>query len=203
MGTRNLTAVSINGEYKVAQYGQWDGYPSGQGATILNFLQKEGNVAKLRSSLEKVRFLDPEGVDKSMVESFNNNPPQWSNEPDNRTDEQKYWASTFLSRDIGGKILHNIISSNDDEIVIKNQIGFADDSLMCEYAYVIDLDKNTFEVFEGFNSGEVVSGRFSSNDTALEKTEGYGPVKLVKEYNLSDLPEESVFISDLETEDEE
>lgn len=27
MGTRHLTAVVIDGDYKVAQYGQWDGYP--------------------------------------------------------------------------------------------------------------------------------------------------------------------------------
>lgn len=26
MGTRNLTVVYIDGKYKVAQYGQWDGY---------------------------------------------------------------------------------------------------------------------------------------------------------------------------------
>ena len=31
MGTRNLTAVYLDGQYKVAQYGQWDGYPEGQG----------------------------------------------------------------------------------------------------------------------------------------------------------------------------
>ena len=39
MGTRNLTIVHKNGEYKVAQYGQWDGYPEGLGATLLNFLK--------------------------------------------------------------------------------------------------------------------------------------------------------------------
>ena len=27
MGTRNLTAVYLDGEYKIAQYGQWDGLP--------------------------------------------------------------------------------------------------------------------------------------------------------------------------------
>ena len=38
MGTRNLTVVFMDGEYKVAQYGQWDGYPEGQGITCFNFL---------------------------------------------------------------------------------------------------------------------------------------------------------------------
>ena len=38
MGTRNLVCVVKGGEYKVAQYGQWDGYPTGQGETIVEFL---------------------------------------------------------------------------------------------------------------------------------------------------------------------
>ena len=40
MGTRNLTTVIKNSETKVAQYGQWDGYPGGQGLTALKFLLK-------------------------------------------------------------------------------------------------------------------------------------------------------------------
>lgn len=30
MGTRNLTMLISDGETKVAQYGQWDGYPGEQ-----------------------------------------------------------------------------------------------------------------------------------------------------------------------------
>ncbi|MHC5949058.1 hypothetical protein ACVXZ3_04645 [Providencia hangzhouensis] len=39
MGTRHLICVAKDGDYKVAQYGQWDGYPSGQGLTLLTFLR--------------------------------------------------------------------------------------------------------------------------------------------------------------------
>ena len=42
MGTRNLTMViNQEGETKVAQYGQWDGYPSGVGASVLSFLKNK------------------------------------------------------------------------------------------------------------------------------------------------------------------
>ena len=48
--------VIHKGETKIAQYGQWDGYPEGQGVTILNFVRKKKNLEKLRAKLEKVRF---------------------------------------------------------------------------------------------------------------------------------------------------
>lgn len=38
MGTRHLIAAKVDGEYKLAQYGQWDGYPEGQGVAVLDFL---------------------------------------------------------------------------------------------------------------------------------------------------------------------
>jgi hypothetical protein len=38
MGTRHLIAAKIDGVYKLAQYGQWDGYPDGQGVAVLDFL---------------------------------------------------------------------------------------------------------------------------------------------------------------------
>lgn len=39
MGTRNLVAVQIDGQYKIAQYGQWGGYPEGKGVDALTFLR--------------------------------------------------------------------------------------------------------------------------------------------------------------------
>lgn len=39
MGTRNLVAVQIDGQYKIAQYGQWGGYLEGKGVDVLTFLR--------------------------------------------------------------------------------------------------------------------------------------------------------------------
>lgn len=201
MGTRNLTAVFFNGEYRVAQYGQWDGYPSGQGATILGFLNADGNIEKLKSQLGKVRFLDPQGIDKEFCEQYDKNTPEWSNEPDNRTTEQKRWFETYMTRDLGGKILFNIANSNDSEIVIKNNIDFAGDSLFCEWAYIIDFDAGTFEVFRGFNKDPLnESERFSKSPT---DGKGYEPVKLVHSFQISELPSDEDFLKILEPPDDD
>lgn len=56
MGTRNLTAVYLDGEYRIAQYGQWDGYPEGQGMTALNFLRSM-DEEKFKSALRNSSFI--------------------------------------------------------------------------------------------------------------------------------------------------
>lgn len=67
MGTRNLTMVVKNKKTKVAQYGQWDGYPSGQGRTILEFL-KTRDLKKFADQLEKVSFYTKEEYEKVWEE---------------------------------------------------------------------------------------------------------------------------------------
>lgn len=197
MGTRNLICVFENGEYRIAQYCQWDGYPSGQGVDVLNFLKNKKRVNGLRKSLNRVRFLEPEGKDKGFYESYEANTPEWSNEPDNRTVEQKYWFDSYISRDIGANILSKVSESREKEIILKNSIGFAGDSLFCEWAYVIDFDGGVLEVYSGFNKTLVTDGRFKSNDPALEKNEGWEPIVLIKSYSLDNLPSPSKFVADL------
>lgn len=186
MGTRHLICVYHKGEYKVAQYGQWDGYPSGQGLTALSFLKQPGNIEKLRAALHKVRFLEPAGRDKELIASYEANAPEWSSQPDNRTDEQKRWFSTYISRDIGANILKNIAFSEENEIVLRNSIDFAGDSAFCEYAYVVDLDKYQFEIYKGFNHQPLdESERFAS--IKCERSD-YRQVKFLASFSLNSLP---------------
>ena len=137
MGTRHLIAVHVDGQYKIAQYGQWDGYPDTQGVRVLKFLRgmdKPAFIEKCRA----LRFMSPETIDEFNKKIASGEITNWT--------RQYPW----LSRDAGAEILE-WVESKEDGLPLINQIKFAGDSCMCEWAYVIDFDKNTFEVFKGFN----------------------------------------------------
>jgi hypothetical protein len=55
MGTRNLVAVILDGEYKVAQYSQWDGYIEGNGYQICDFLDGL-DLKRFKKKLRKTSF---------------------------------------------------------------------------------------------------------------------------------------------------
>jgi len=181
MGTRNLTMViDQEGTKKVAQYGQWDGYPSGVGMGVLSFLKNKEIFDKFKNNLSKVRFLDAEGVDKDFIESYNKNTPEWSSEPDNRTEEQKLWWATFCSRDLADEVLTNVANSEDKEIILIDREDTAKGSdSWVEWVYIIDIQKNTLSV--GY--------RLDSE-----------PIKV---YQLDNLPDDEDFVNDLENNEEE
>ena len=60
MGTRNLTGVYLDGQYKVAQYGQWDGYPEGQGITVLTFLRDKMDLELFKEALRNSSYIPSE-----------------------------------------------------------------------------------------------------------------------------------------------
>jgi hypothetical protein len=148
MGTRNLTMVISNGETKVAQYGQWDGYPSGNGVIVLEFLTST-NLEEFKNKLNKVFFMNgskEKEIKKWMKSVGCEN--GWMNMDQSKLYQEKY---PYLTRDNGAKILEMIMEGEEDEIWITDSTDFAGDSLFCEWAYLVDLDKNILEVYEGFN----------------------------------------------------
>ena len=204
MGTRNLTMVISDKKIKVAQYGQWDGYPSGVGLGLLNLLSDKELFEKFKANLSKVRFVDDEGIDKDFIESYNKNASEYTNSLDKRTPEQKEWFENFITRDLAEEVLKNIANSNLPEILLNDKSDFAGDSLFCEWAYVVDLDKNTFEVYEGFNQNELTEeDRFYYlQERIKEREDKYYPVKLLATFDLNNLPSENDFLSIEKNEDE-
>ena len=193
MGTRNLTCVYLDGEYKVAQYGQWDGYPEGQGVDCLNFLRYKMVEKKFREELRKRRFA-PEEYVKGIYDAFGAKDGFISLDNANKINQ----AFPQFSRDTAAVILKMIM---DDEIgdYLQNSLDFAADSLFCEWAYVIDLDKRTFEVYEGFNKEPLTEDDrfFFLEEKSYKEHRGvdqYHPVKLVKSWSLDELPTVEEFL---------
>lgn len=194
MGTRNLTMVAKDGQIVLAQYGQWDGYPSGNGVVVLNFLKNEmkDNFAE---QVDKLRDIKTTDIIKKMTGVT-------LEELTDEMDAKLMKENPQLSRDCGAGILKVIQDNKNDVLMVYNNVDFAADSLFCEWAYLVDLDKQVLEVYKGFNTSPLDKDeRF---EFLTEKSEGeYKPIILVKKYSLLDLPSEEDFLKELEGSGEE
>ena len=197
MGTRNLTMVISNGETKVAQYGQWDGYPSGNGAIVLDFLHTT-NLDDFKQKLNKVIFVN--GNKEKEIQNWLKSigcENGWMTGEQSKLYQEMY---PYLTRDNGANILQMIMDGEEDEIWVTDSTDFAGDSLFCEWAYLIDLDKNVFEVYEGFNKEPLtIEDRFFH---LTDKESEYYPIKMIKSYQLNHLPLEDEFLNDFKQEQE-
>jgi hypothetical protein len=155
MGTRGLTKVIKNDKVVVAQYGQWDHYPSGQGLTALNFLRDEANVEKLEKGLYWLYETNEEDIEKTIE----------------RTGDNFQTAYPSLIRDTGAEILGLIANAKGALPVLLNT-DFENDELFCEGVFTVDLDKKTFTT----KSNDVIttlpldSLRAVSDEMYLEQT---------------------------------
>jgi hypothetical protein len=131
MGTRNLTTViDKNGDLKVAQYGQYDGYPAGQGLTAL--YHARNNAKLIESKLKLCHFLDEKGIEHINA---------------GMTDTTDFsFEYPTLSRDTGADILGYVAYANpiDGEILLVDESDFANDDLFCEGIYSINFQSGLF-----------------------------------------------------------
>ena len=148
MGTRNLTIVKLDGKVRVAQYGQWDGYPTGQGETVAEFVNSHKDLDYFK---DKVR------ATKQITEKTKR--AQWVK---CGADPKENYVSTDVShkhgvrypensRDSGAKILE-IIQLKPDGLEIEleklgRSIGKSMGECDAEFAYEINLDKETVTVW--------------------------------------------------------
>jgi len=194
MGTRHLVAVQLDGEYKIAQYGQWDGYPEGQGVRVLKFL-KETNPDAFIAQLRRLRWATDEQIEDAWVAA---GAVRESSFTSLEVAEQIKNTHPELSRDTGAAILDVVLrAAVPENLLMRDNIGFAQDSLFCEWAYVIDFDTNVLEVYIGFQKAPDFDGRFAGPMTSGIDN-NYGPVKKLLSYSLSALPTETAFLEDCE-----
>ena len=160
MGTRNLTKViDKDGEIRVAQYGQWDGYPEYSGTRMLSFILEFGMLDKIEKSLIKCRLTTNENEVGAAYDVYSDE-PKW----ESLRNESNGYGIAFpsLSRDTGVDILKVIVYSN-EEILLWDDRGFENDDLFCEGVYTLNYQTKQFVSTYG---GKTVSFDFDSLPTA-------------------------------------
>ena len=198
MGTRHLTIIKHK-DVLFGQYGQFDGYPDSAGLNVLEFLKKKFkrdkfiknfSTAKMLSDAEISAFWEEAGakgrqfVGMDVASKFDNLCP-------------------LLNREIGTDILE--IIQKIKEPALRNQIDFAADSLMCEWGWMVDLDRNEFVAFRGFNTKPLPKREFFSFMKPLEKEfcpTQYYPIRSVARWKLNKLPTNKKFLAAFKSEGE-
>src|SRR5262245_5690658 len=185
MGTRSLTMVFYKGEYRVAHPGSWDGDPNGHGLTALEFIRDKMDYRKFTDKLMKLRGLTD--ADRARIGAMD--PDEW---------ERQY---PHLQNRDGAEIL-STVQDGEDGLQVDSSIDYAGDSSLWSWAYVIDFDKGTFEVYSGFNQEQLdPSERFAN--TKAEGASEYQPIKFVTSWRLDTLPVNEKFLFELLEPDED
>jgi len=160
MGTRNLTQVIQNGEVKVKQYGQWDGYPDGAGKTIVEFLNDKFTEESYRAkqnfeifsfAVGRIKQLDEKEWKKYMKEidaKYKEDTKDIKIDKDNHSFGSSYYDTFYPSttRNTGYNILQCIFDGRVDKVCL-----FSDDNedLLIEYSYSVNLDNKTLTAYKG------------------------------------------------------
>lgn len=78
--------------------------------------------------------------------------------------------------------LYEHVIKNFKEIYVNLNNNFLNDSLFCEYAYIMNMDTELLEVYTGLNKDKFAPGRYASNQSyALEYPDNYCGVVLRRE----------------------
>ena len=182
MGTRHLICAVLDGEYKLSQYGQWDGYFSGQGKDIVEFITKVMKIDLFKAELKKLRYMvdgDWDQINKDL-----NITPKDGHigfEESNRINENY----PEVCRRTGSKIL--LLIQLGKARFTKEYLGFAKNGLFCEFCYVLDMDHEILEIYVGYGKEPIgKEERFYSDGYS---NDGYYPVKCFKKIPFSELTE--------------
>lgn len=150
MGTRNLTKVIKDGEIVVAQYGQWDGYPTGQGATGFFAVSNEDVMTRLEANLGLIYYPSQDEMEKLVAPYLDGTMEGFmSYESGKRFGE----AYPSLTRDTCTEILY-VIADATERVPIRLDIEFENDDTFCEGVYEVNFDTQTYRSW--YNGTEVV-----------------------------------------------
>ena len=189
MGTRGLYGFYKNGETKTV-YNQYDTYPGGLGAVMLKFIKHLQSFDGLRKLFDRLKIVK-EGKKpgkKQLEHALSIMKPDLNVSSRSMND----WYCILREAQNNPMVYSNGLK------LILDSTDFIKDSLFCEWAYIINLDNDTLEVYAGVNKEHQEDNRYMT-DTPDES--GYYACKLISTYNLDILLyiDEETFIKEVNT----
>lgn len=186
MGTRGAYGIRKGGVDKIT-YNHFDSYPACLGNDVLAVV-KGKTIDELSAMFDGVTLVDEST--RPTEETFLEYVEQGSVDLGVSNQSADDWYCVL--RDFQGNLS---VWGNEQRHVI-DSASFLADSLFCEWAYIVNLDDQTLEVYKGFNKNPHAPGRY-----AHLKDGNCNGVALVATFPLSALPA-SIDESDY-TDDEE
>jgi len=186
MGTRGAYGFRSEGKDYLT-YNHYDSYASGLGDSLVKQIKAElatgTTVETLRQQVRDMRLIarDDEQPNAEERAKFGH---LWSNVSNGHD-----WYS--LLREMQG----NLFAHTTEGVMIDGN-AFIMDSLFCEYAYILNLDEETFEVYEGFQQNLHNDGRYGGEVPEPEPYPNGGiPAKyygcrLVATFPMAAIPED-------------
>lgn len=173
MGTRHIIKVRKNGKDWISQYGQWDGYPTGQGIEVMEFVRNDGYLRWLEDRIDS-GLIVPITPDKmqGMIDRL----LAFAEGDDDMTSViDQMFATSVFCRDAGAKSLTMFAKRFARSVaVIDEPSGWE------EYMYTIDYDNRTVTIQELYENphepkvytfDEIQSWDCTGADVEMEKLE--------------------------------
>jgi hypothetical protein len=169
MSTRGMYAIRKNGEDK-GTYNHSDSYPSGLGMDVVSFCKRHTSE-ELSRLFDNIILIDEKiKPTKEQIEICKKN--GYADFSVLMQSEEDWYC---LLRHLQGNFDNYDECINDNkQIFMKDNVSFITDSLFCEFAYIINLDDNVLEFYQGFQRIPQKGNRYgtSADDS------GYYPCRL-------------------------
>lgn len=189
MGTRGLVGFVLNEKW-YATYNHFDSYPSYLGMNVLEFCKSVDDWEILKERVANLTLVDEETpAPADLIEKYSCYGETERNGVQVASGTLTDWYN-LLRQIQGAQTLHEIYVGNLEHMIDYHK--FMEDSLFCEWAYIIDLDEMGLRVYKGFNKDAPNPNKFNFLPPDVDPNfvdQGYYPVRLLYTYNLKKLPE--------------
>jgi hypothetical protein len=189
MGTRGIIGfITPEGEERLT-YNHFDSYPSGIGINILRWL-REVDLPTMRDQVAALTLI--------------------ANEDEKPTPEQRAALGRYVDGNVStGDDWYSLLRHTQGDLGLTLESGhiidsaaFALDSLFCEWGYVIDMQRATFDVYRGFQTEPPTEGRWAGAEDVTTPWEPayagqkrYFPIQRVAQFSLERLPTDDEFLA--------